>query len=174
MPAHEFAAEAGVATIFEAHANSVWRFLRYMGVPDADLPDASQDVFLVVHRRISDVNGSSKAETWLYGICLRVAANRRRSRRRKPEMLLVEEQTAACGTDQDTAERKEARELLLRALDQLDVDQKTVFVLAEVEQLPMKEVARIVGCPLFTAYSRRRLAKKRLRALLTEMEAYHG
>ena len=56
----------------------VWRALRRLGVPERDLPDAAQDVFVVVHRRLGEFDGGSRVSTWLYAICLRVASDRRR------------------------------------------------------------------------------------------------
>ena len=65
--------------VYEEHFRFVWRSLRRLGVPESDVADAVQDVFLVVHRRLGDFEGRSKVSTWLYGISLRVARDRKRS-----------------------------------------------------------------------------------------------
>jgi RNA polymerase sigma-70 factor (ECF subfamily) len=157
---------ASVADVFRDHAARVVRFLRYMGVPEEALGDSSQEVFLVVHRRLAEFEGRATIETWLYEICMRVAQaerGKRRSAREVPTETLPEAEAAA------SSERQAARELLLRALDALDPVQREVFVLADVEEVPMKRVASIVDCPLFTAYSRRRLARASLRRELARL-----
>src|SRR5262245_65871367 len=64
--------------VYDEHFRFVWRSLRRLGVRESDVADAVQDVFVVVHRRLGDFEGRSKVTTWLYGICYRVAKDRRR------------------------------------------------------------------------------------------------
>jgi RNA polymerase sigma-70 factor (ECF subfamily) len=64
--------------VYQEHFRFVWRSLRRLGVRESDVADAVQDVFVVVHRKIADFEGRSKVTTWLFGICLRVARDRRR------------------------------------------------------------------------------------------------
>ena len=64
--------------VYEEQFRFVWRSLRRLGVRESDVADAAQDVFLVVHRRLDEFEGRSKVSTWLYGICYRVARDRRR------------------------------------------------------------------------------------------------
>src|SRR5687768_12204599 len=61
----------------------VWRCLRALGVPQALLDDATQDVFVVVHRQLDAFEGRSSVRTWLYGIARKVAFNHRRRQQRK-------------------------------------------------------------------------------------------
>ena len=51
----------------------MWRALQRHGVPERELADACQEVFLVVHRREAIFEGRSSVRSWLYGIALRVA-----------------------------------------------------------------------------------------------------
>ncbi len=76
--------------LFHEHAPYAGRVLRNLGVGDADLPDALQEVFLVVHRKLSGFRGESAVRTWIYGICLRVAAAHRRRPYRGHEVELDE------------------------------------------------------------------------------------
>ena len=61
--------------LFREHAPYVWRVLRRLGVAEADVEDACQEVFLVVHRRAESFDGTSSVKTWIYGICVRVASS---------------------------------------------------------------------------------------------------
>src|SRR6188472_4434348 len=63
---------------YRAHFAFAWRSLRRLGVPERDLPDATQEVFLVVHKKLPDFDARSRLSTWVYAICLRVASDRRR------------------------------------------------------------------------------------------------
>jgi RNA polymerase sigma-70 factor (ECF subfamily) len=151
-----------------SQVDRVWRTLKYLGVRDADLPDAAQEVFLVVHRRLPEFRGDAKVETWIYEIaCFTAKAWRRKAatRRDRPpsESLPVIPIDAAQEADLDDA-RSRAR--LERLLEELPEEQRAVVVLHEIEELPMREVADLLGCPMFTAYSRLRLAKKRLQKAL--------
>jgi RNA polymerase sigma-70 factor, ECF subfamily len=157
--------------IFDGHASSVTRTLRYLGVPESDLMDAAQEVFLVVNRRFREFEGRSSMSTWIRQICLRVALSTRRRRGRRREDVVDQPPDAGEDADQHLRlERREQRAILNRLLDALDDDQRAVIVLYEIELLPMREVAETVGCPLQTAYSRRKAALERLRAAMTEGE----
>jgi RNA polymerase sigma-70 factor (ECF subfamily) len=157
--------------IFDAQAPTVSRTLRYLGVPESDLMDAAQEVFLVVNRRYGEFEGRSTLATWIRQICLRVAFTYRRRRVRRREDVVEDPPEVPTDADQQTSlEQGEQRVLLNRLLDALDDDQRAVLVLYEIELLSMREVAETVGCPLQTAYSRRKAALERMRAALTELE----
>jgi RNA polymerase sigma-70 factor (ECF subfamily) len=80
-------ADSDVRAIFEAHGDFVWRALARSGVRDPDLRDATQEVFLVVARKLGERDGTSALTTWLFGIATRVAANYRRKAHRRREHL---------------------------------------------------------------------------------------
>src|SRR5262247_1360304 len=69
---------------YRAHFAFVWRSLRRLGVREEDAGDAAQEVFIVVHRKLPEFAGRSKLTTWLYGVCFRVASERRRAGPRAP------------------------------------------------------------------------------------------
>jgi RNA polymerase sigma-70 factor (ECF subfamily) len=72
---------------------------------------------------------------------------------------------------EEAAQASEARADFDRLLSVLDEDRRTVFVLYEVEELAMEDVATAVGCPLATAYSRLRSARKLVLAAAKRLEA---
>ncbi len=158
-----------VEEIFDAHASFIFRTARYLGVGDADLDDVVQEVFLVVCRRLGELADRAALRTWLYAIALRVVANHRRTRRRRREDAWTDapEQSTTDGP-LDELERRRARAALLRALEQLDHEKREVFVLFELEELHMNEVAELVECPLKTAYSRLYAARKQVTDWLSQ------
>lgn len=155
---------------FEAHGPFVCRSLRYLGVPEADLDDLVQEVFLVVSKRLNDYEERGRARSWLYSICSRVAHSQRRKVMRRRESEPVAEQAEAA-PQQDQVEEREALELGLKLLQQLPEQQREVFVLYEVEDMPMSEIAQALGCPLQTVYSRLYKARERILAQVQRLRA---
>jgi RNA polymerase sigma-70 factor (ECF subfamily) len=152
--------------VFQEHAPYVWRAVRRLGVAEADADDVCQDVFVVVHRKLGTFHGRS-LRTWLYGICLRVASeHRRRPYQRREQVVEAVPDEGVDASQEDELERRRALALLDEALDQLDDDKRAVFVLFELEQMPMVEVAEAARCPLQTAYSRLYAARKIVEAVL--------
>ncbi|MEM9195264.1 MAG: sigma-70 family RNA polymerase sigma factor, partial [Myxococcota bacterium] len=101
-----------------------------------------------------DFEGRASLRTWLYRICLRKTQHYRRSRARSARRHVPAASQDGVASPHDALERGEKLATALRILDRLDADKREVFVLYEIEQLPMREVAELVGCPLQTAYSR--------------------
>ena len=165
MPALDFSA------VYEEHAAFVWRCVRRLGVREADVADASQEVFLVAHRKLSEFQQGTNLRSWLFAICIRVAAAHRRRawvrRERATDAVAVEDETPA--NQGDDLDRKRTREKLDGILDRLDDDKRAVFVLFELEETSMADVAAAVGCPLQTAYSRLHAARRQVEAAVRRL-----
>jgi len=146
-------------TIYEHNAAFVWRILRRLGVKPADVEDVCQEVFLIVHRKLPEFQHRSAVQTWLYGIALRCASGYRRRAAVAREVLGHVDDSVVGAVQVDSIENRQARALLDRILDDLDEDKRAVFVLYELEEIGMAEVAAIIGCPLQTAYSRLHAAR---------------
>jgi RNA polymerase sigma-70 factor (ECF subfamily) len=164
-----------LADVYREHAPYVWRVLRRLGVAPADLEDACQEVFLIVHRKLPTFEQRSSVRTWLYGIAVRHAADHRRRVRRAPSTSTVTpdgvSEPAVDAAQPDSVARREARALLDAILDDLDQPKRAVFVLYELEELTMAEVALAVGCPLQTAYSRLQAARACVEAAVHRQRA---
>lgn len=159
-----------VADVYREHAPFVWRVLRRLGVAPADIEDACQDVFVIVHRKLAGFEHRSSLRTWLYGIAVRCAADHRRRGRRHPQAAsAIEEAVDAC--QPDAVATRQARAELDEILDELDDGKRAVFVLYELEELTMAEVAATLGCPLQTAYSRLYAARASFEAAVKRRRA---
>ena len=144
--------------IYAQHAPFVWRILRTFGIGDAQIEDAVQDVFVVVHRRLPEWEGRAQITTWLFAIARRVASTYRRKGGAHPTEELVDEHVGGADTFAAMS-RAQAAATVVAILQQLDEDKRTVFALVELEQLSVPEVARMLDINLNTAYSRLRLAR---------------
>jgi RNA polymerase sigma-70 factor, ECF subfamily len=143
------------------HFDFVWRLLRRLGVPPADVDDAAQQVFIVGTRRLADILPGNE-RTFLYGTALRMASTIRRNSRRRERFIqsVQTEPEAFCRSPHDELEWREALDILDTILHTLDDEQREVFVLCEIEELTAPQVASIVGIPVGTVASRLRRARQ--------------
>ncbi|MBK8714421.1 MAG: sigma-70 family RNA polymerase sigma factor [Deltaproteobacteria bacterium] len=121
---------------FRDHHDFVWRSLAQFGLASTEIDDALQDVFVIAYRRRADFDGRTAVRGWLYGIARNVALkHRERTARGLARTAPVEAAAAAASDDAVDLElaRQEAAVLVERFLAVLDLDQRTVFVLAEIE-----------------------------------------
>jgi len=147
--------------VYREHFAFVWRSVKRLGVRDGSLDDVVQEVFVIVHRRLDDFEGRSSVRTWLFGIALRVARDHRRSVARKSPVGSVDPETLRdrAPTPSESFEKAEAVQILHALLDELDDDKREVFVMAELEQMTMPDVAATLGLNVNTAYARLRAAR---------------
>jgi RNA polymerase sigma-70 factor, ECF subfamily len=143
------------AQLFRDRASFVWRVIASNGVATADVPDLTQEVFLIAHRKIDELDLAEGAEVgWLYAIAIRVTANhRRRAHVRRESGDPIPDRAI----DHDPGERIDRERQLRRldaALDAIDAPKREVFILFEVAQFSMQEIAQMLRCPLKTAYKR--------------------
>jgi RNA polymerase sigma-70 factor (ECF subfamily) len=155
---------------FQAYHPLVMTRLRRRGVPKADQNDVCQDVFVILHRRLSAFDGSVPLSTWVQTISDRAAARfvrlaelRQRRASEVPALRVLSSVPASQDREVDSRRAFERAETLL---DSLDDEKRKVFILYELEGLHMYEVVDELGCPLQTGYSRLRAARKIIRARL--------
>jgi RNA polymerase sigma-70 factor, ECF subfamily len=151
-----------LSALVASHSRAIWRALLRLGVPLDALDDATQEVFIVLARRLDGIElGSERA--FLYGAALRVAANQRRARRTRREGTLDELPPAALVAGlqpDDLLDQKRMRLLLDRVLEVMPDELREVFVLFELEQLTRTEIALVLGLKAGTVASRLRRARE--------------
>jgi RNA polymerase sigma-70 factor (ECF subfamily) len=131
-----------------------------LGVAAAQLDDAAQEVFVIAHRKLDQLQGPAFARAWLMGIAVRVASDfRKRTIRHSLEPLSDRLQAGALGPAQQ-AELNQTIELLHRLLTGLDENRRAVFVLVELEEMSAVEAAHALQLNLNTVYSRLRAARR--------------
>ena len=157
--------------VYKEQFRFVWRALRSLGIGENDIHDSVQEVFLAVHRKLGEFEGRSQLESWIFGICLRVASNFRRRAHRRHEVA-IEPGTLEVPDRRvdDAAERNLELRLLESILDDLPESQRVVFVLFEIEGRQGEEIAKLLDIPLGTVYSRLRLARDEFRRALARRQ----
>jgi len=159
-------------SLYKQEFGYAWTTLRRLGVRESDLADLAHDFFIVVFRHLGDYDRARPVKPWLFGIAFRVVSDYRRSARFARERLgdppEVVDRTAPA--DEQIAERQ-AREAVVRALEELDLDRRAVLVMHDLDGHPVPEIAAALTIPLATAYSRLRLAREDLGAAVKRMRA---
>ncbi len=161
-PAPDACSSLDVEQIYRRNVGYVYRLIRRFGVSADEVEDATQEVFMIVHRRLPDFDASrGSVRTWLFAIARGVAANRRRSTHRR---LRVVPPADARATDRrpDPEQRTRQRqvlELVGKFLTTLPEGQRQVFELVEIEGLRGPEASEALGVKLNTVYTRLRIAR---------------
>jgi len=155
------AASLPFRALYEQHFAFTWRTLRYLGVPEAQLDDAAQEVWLVVHRRYGEFEGRSELKTWLFSIAINVERNLQRTRRRRGQLVpLPDDLLAGYGDPALEREGSEAWALVRSFIDTLDDTRRAVFGAALLEGLSAAETAQATGLDLPTVYHRIRALRR--------------
>ena len=124
---------------------------------------------MVVHRKLAHWDPRGHITPWLFGICMRIAANYRRRRRWTVEIPSSGRdlnRAAGLPLADDLLMEGEDRELAERALATLDVGKRAIFVMFEIEELPCAEIAALMNVPVGTVYSRLNAARRQLKQTL--------
>jgi RNA polymerase sigma-70 factor (ECF subfamily) len=165
-PAGEWGALHGTltderSTFVRAHIDFVWRALRRFGVPEAEAPDATQQVFIVATSELGRIE-KGRERAFLFGTALRVASKVRRRRARKPldGTTDPDEQVADLPSTEELVDQRRARAIMDDILEQMTDDLRAVFILYELEQMTMAEIADVLSLPPGTVASRLRRARE--------------
>ena len=143
-------------TVYNENFSFAWRALRSFGVPEIVLPDAAQEVFVVVLRRLDDYQPTASVRSWIFGIARRVAKDFRRSAQRQGVTVPLNEDVASArdGDPLAAAHRNEALGWVEEFMETLSEDRRALFLLSEIEELPLAEVSEILKANPNTLYSR--------------------
>ena len=152
--------------LFRLHAKFVASLLRRLGLPEDDIDDAVQEVFVLAHRYGGYRPGPAQPTTWLANIAVNVSRNTKRQGKRRayPDELKVAEAISNAPTPFDRASVAESLTRLQRILDDLDDDHRVVFLLSEIHGEAGPAIAAALGVPVGTVYSRLHAARERVSA----------
>lgn len=152
------------AAIYRRYFDFIWSSVRRLGVSGDAADDVVQEVFVVIHSRIHTLQQPDSLRSWIYGVVRRTVRAHHRSRRARetPRVGLAffdEKHESNQPTPFDDTNRIDQLQLLAKLLGELDEAKREVFVLAELEEMTVPEIAEAIEIPLNTAYSRLRAAR---------------
>jgi RNA polymerase sigma-70 factor (ECF subfamily) len=153
------------------HEKAIFNLVyRMLGNYD-DAAETAQEVFLSAYRAIGQFRGESNFSTWLYRIALNHATTRRKSTALRQKRLAPIDASDMIDDTQlgpaETLEKKELRERVQRALNELEPEDATVILLRDLQDIPYEDVARVLKIPVGTVKSRLHRARQALKAHLT-------
>ena len=156
--------------VHAAYAAYVWNSLRRLGAQEADLEDLTHDVFVRVQRHLPEYDPARPMKPWLFAFAFRVMSQQKRRGRRRPEdpSDRIDSVDPAPLADERLAIEQDRR-LVLAALDRIEAGRRAVFVLFELDVVPMDAIASALGIPVNTGYSRLRIARQEFRAAVTRL-----
>ena len=162
--------------IYRTHVDMVFRTAsRVLGAADGDVDDVVQHTFLAAVQSAESFDGRSKLSTWLVGIATRRALDHARARHRRGRWDKLKEWVGIGPLAEPAPDaRHQARTTAEKALDVLTLDQRTAFVLHEVEGHTLQEISQMTGTGISTLHARLLAARKRLDAYLEEAGLTRG
>ncbi len=167
------AAQARFRAMVDGHFNFVWRYLRGLGVPEANVDDAAQQVFLVAAGKLDAIEEGLE-RSFLVGTAHGVAANSRRASERRREVHGDPVLEVSPDHDPDPEEHAASREavaILDDFLASLGEELRTVFILFELEGMTMLAIAATLGIPQGTVASRLRRAREEFHEMARRVRA---
>src|SRR5687767_5447109 len=173
------------AHLVRRHQTALYNFaLRQVRLQSA-AEDVVQEAFVRVVQNAADFKHEARFTTWVYTITRNLCIDhlRKRALRKHPSLdeskgpdsdapTLGEQTADSRASVEREATGTELRVRIAKAVETLPDDQREVFLMREVANLPFKEIAEIVGVPENTVKSRMRYALERLQDALAEYEDY--
>jgi RNA polymerase sigma-70 factor (ECF subfamily) len=161
--------EARLRRIVDAHFDSWWRFLRRLGIAEADVDDAIQEVILVLARKLEQVEPQSE-RSFTFSTAFRVASDMRKraKRRREVDEAALADVPSSARDPEASAHEQRMVALFAQVLAQLSLEQRAVFVLYELEEFTMAEIATSLELPMGTVASRLRRGRETFERLAAE------
>lgn len=153
--------------LFDAHFKDVLGYaLRRVGDIDA-ASDVAAEVFIVAWRKLDSMPTGSEARPWLFGVARNVVLNERRGIRRRNNLAIrvasvIDQHVKEFDDGQDQAEI----ERVLKAIEQLNEDERELLRLVAWEELTPTEAAAVLGIPAVTARTKLHKARTKLRTIL--------
>ncbi|MDB4993636.1 MAG: polymerase sigma factor RpoE [Myxococcaceae bacterium] len=173
------ASELGVrnarfTALFRAEYGYVWGTLRRFGVNDRDAEDVAHEVFMRIYDKLEVLDPSRPARPWVFSFVYRAACDYRKLARHRLEVLEERDAASEMRSAERTLEHVDDARLVSAALECLEFERRTVLIAFEMDDVPMKTIAEATGVPLFTAYSRLRLAREDFRAAVERLRRKGG
>jgi RNA polymerase sigma-70 factor (ECF subfamily) len=167
VPREDPAALPSFRAVYDGYFDFVWTCARRLGVPIEAVDDVVQEIFVVVHARLKTVERPASLRSWLYSVVRRTVSTYHRGRhvrnaRESLDPALDDTASPMQPSPLDLAVLSDELKLLWRLLGELAPAKREVFVLAELEEMTVPEIAEAIGIPLNTAYSRLRAARQEL------------
>lgn len=167
-PPNQLAPDEGCLLAFQGELDYIYRTLRRLGASPSETDDLAQEIFLALHKCWTDYDPERPLRPYLFGIAFRISAAHRRRRYREVPFEIVEVGDPALGPE-DALQTKQARALVLAALENIPLPRRAVLVMHDLDGVPVADIGSVFGIPRFTVYSRLRKARRELETSLRRL-----
>jgi len=159
---------AALGVLFDRYEAVVRRFVGRFGLRDAEADDIVQLTFLDVPHAARSFDERRSARRWLMGLATMQVRRHRRSAARRAEVLLTwaREPVQGAPTPAEVFEILESRARVERALAGMSVKKREVFDMIVLQDSSSEEVARALGIPVATVWTRLHYARREVREQL--------
>lgn len=165
---------AGLGVLFDRYEAVVRRFVGRFGLRHAEADDIVQLTFLDVPHAARSFDGGRSARRWLMGLATIQVRRHRRSTARMAEVLLTwaREPVRGAPTPAEMFEMLEGRARVERALARVSAKKREVFDMIVLQDSSSEEVARALGIPVATVWTRLHYARREVREQLVNEGAW--
>ena len=164
---------ASFEAVYRTYFGEVARWVRALGANDGDIEDLTQEIFIIVRRKLSSFDGRN-LPGFLYRIAQRTVRDHRRSAwfrhllgKRSPLPELLAPEPSGLQLIQESERRKALEAILARMSEK----RRTTFVLFEIEGYSGEEIAQIQSLPVKTVWTRLHHARKDFVRMVSEVPA---
>ncbi len=172
---------AAFEALVKSHQHRVYDFCVRMVSDRDEAFDLTQEIFVSIHQHLDKFRADAKLTTWIFRIARNHCLNRlkylkRRGKGRSDEWgeaneLAINDSVGAPSRPDDQLEAARERDLVHRAVAQLEDDQRMLVSLRDIEGLSYEEIVEITELPIGTVKSRLHRAREKLADILEALEA---
>ena len=134
-PAHMIRKDP-VLEAYQQEITYVFHALRWLGARPQEIEDLAQEVFIALRRSWPHYDSSRPLRPYLFGVAFRVVSMQRRKRKREVAFASLEIRDGGPGPD-EALQAKQARAMVLRALERIPLRRRAVLVMHDLEEVPM-------------------------------------
>jgi RNA polymerase sigma-70 factor, ECF subfamily len=168
-------AELSIDSVYRDYCDAVTRWAARLSGPEVETEDMVQEIFLIAHRKLGSFRHDAALATWLYRITERVVARRRRRERMRRWIVRSDaraglEVASAAPTPFENLQRRRAVLVTYEALESLNENQRSAFILFEIEGLSGQQIADLKGVSVSTVWVWLHRARARFLARLAKLE----
>lgn len=165
LAAHSNGDGEAFSRLVQQYRRPVYGYLFHCGVPEPDRDDLFQEIFVRVHRQARSYDPARPLHPWLFTVVANAVRTYFRKQKRRLFFFagpLPDDVKDPAPDGEALTSARETSDWLERAIQALPFSQREVLVLATLENLPMNEIASILGLPVNTVKTQLRRARLRL------------
>jgi len=160
--------------VYARYFDFVWASARRLGVDSSAIDDVVQEILIAIHGNLHTLQRPEALKSWVYSVTRRTVSNHHRAVRArggKTTTVVDDQLESHQPTPYEVTQKNSELLLLANLLAELDEPKRELFVLVEIEEMTVPEVADALDIPVNTAYSRLRAARLAFEAAIARHDA---